>query len=156
MKKVFPLVLLLTTLTYCMKAQNSQGEKTFNEKADKCLEIIEKAAEKKSIKGVAIIAYIPGESTESWVSKMKVVGNLTKDQLNLLGIAYAKAAEMATTYKDSGSGTRDKMIGEVGWQGGAIRKVSSGYILAAFSGGESMEDLNVSNQGLDWLSTFYK
>jgi len=131
------------------------GEKMFITQADKSLELIEQAAQKISIKGVAIVAFIPGEVTDSWTSKMKVVGHLTSDKANLLGIASTKAAEMADTHKDSGSGVREIYSGELGYKGGLIRKVKSGYILAVFSGGSSEQDLEVAKIGLDWLLKYY-
>ena len=58
-------------------------------------------ADELRVKGVAVVAYIEGETVTSWSSKMAVVGSMKnvpteKDRgANLLGIAYAKAAEMA-------------------------------------------------------------
>jgi hypothetical protein len=132
------------------------GEKIFIEQADQSLALIEQAAQKISIKGVAIVAFIPGEIAESWISKMKVVGNLTHDKSNLLAIAYTKAAEMADTHLDSGSGVREIYSGELGYKGGLIKKVNSGYILAVFSGGSGEQDLEVAKIGLDWLSENFK
>jgi hypothetical protein len=137
------------------QAHTKSGEKIFFKQADQCLAIIEQAAQKISIKGVAMIAFIPGNATESWISKMKVVGHLTSDKANLLGIACTKAAEMADTYKDSGSGVREIYSGELGYKGGLIKKVDSGYILAIFSGGSGEQDVEVSRIGLEWLSKYY-
>jgi len=131
------------------------GEKTFIAKSDECLSLIEQAAQKISIKGVAIVAFIPGNATETWISKMKVVGHLTDGKNNLLGIAYTKASEMADTFKDSGSGVRAIYSGELGYKGGLIKKVNSGYILAVFSGGSGEQDVEVSRIGLEWLSKYY-
>ncbi len=137
-------------------ASKNSGEKIFIKQADKSLALIEEAAYKISIKGVAVVAFIPGDVSESWISKMKVVGNLTTESANLLGIAYTKASEMADTHKDSGSGVRKVLSGELGYHGGLIRKVNSGYILAVFSGGSGEQDLEVAKIGLDWLSEFYQ
>lgn len=136
-------------------ASEISGEKIFIKQADKSLALIEEAAQKISIKGVAVVAFIPGDISKSWISKMKVVGNLTTESANLLGIAYTKASEMADTHKDSGSGVRKVLSGELGYHGGLIRKVNSGYILAVFSGGSGEQDLEVAKTGLDWLSEFY-
>ncbi len=84
---------------------------------------------------------------------MLVVGRLkdeptpTDKGANLLGIAYAKAAEMADTLKDSGSKVRPPMTGEFGWEGGVIVRVKTGYVIAAFSGGKSEDDVAVSRAG---------
>jgi len=137
------------------KSKNS-GEKIFTKNADQALEMIKEAAEKIPIKGVAIIGFIPGEKSESWITKMKVVGHMTDKKDNMLGIAYSKVAEMADTHQNSGSGVRAVYRGELGFQGGLIRKVNSGYVVAAFSGGPSEQDLVVAKVGLDWLCKFYE
>ncbi len=133
-----------------------RAEKTFVKQADQSLMLIEQAAQKISIKGVAVVAYIPGEVCSSWISKIKVIGHLTSDKANLLGIAYTKAAEMADTHLDSGSGVREIYSGELGYKGGLIRKVNSGYILAVFSGGSGEQDLEVAKIGLDKLAEYFK
>lgn len=158
MKKILLVIALVFTSGICLTAQaktKQTGEKIFSKKADQCLAQIEQAAQKIAIKGVAIVAFIPGDVTESWISKMKVVGNLTNGKSNLLGIAYTKASEMADTHFDSGSKVREIYSGELGYQGGLIKKVSSGYILAVFSGGSGEQDLEVAKIGLDWLSKYY-
>lgn len=172
MKKMFLLLALVFASGVCLKIHAEtdpaitnrtktdkgilkDGEKIFLERADECLSVIESEAQKLSITGVAMIAFIPGNSALSWSSKMKVVGRLADDDANFLAIAYAKASEMAVTLKNSGDGERKDITGEFGWQGGMIRKVNSGYLLAAFSGGSSSQDADVSRAGLDWLSEFY-
>ncbi len=144
-----------TTQAKTKQAYKDSGEKTFFKQADESLALIEQAAQKISIKGVAIIAFIPGDLTTMWISKMKVVGNLTTESANLLGIAYTKASEMADTHLDSGSGIRKILSGELGYKGGLIKKVNSGYILAVFSGGSGEQDLEVAKTGLDWLSKYF-
>lgn len=161
MKKIF-LILTMTMASGIISSTQAQtlkesasGEKTFLKHANQSLALIEQAAQKISIKGVAIIAFIPGDVTQSWTSKMKVVGHLTNDKANLLGIASTKAAEMADTHLDSGSGIREIYSGELGYKGGLIKKVKSGYILAVFSGGSSEQDLEVAKIGLEWLFKSY-
>ena len=131
------------------------GEQIFLKHADECLAIIEKAAQKLSITGAAMIAFIPGDVSESWISKMKVMGSLANTEANFLAIAYAKASEMAVTHKDSGNGDRKDITGEFGWQGGVIIKVDGGYLVGAFSGGTGQQDADVAKEGLDWLSEKY-
>jgi len=162
MKKIILLMslFLISGIYLSTQAKTKQvtimsGEKIFLAQADKSLALIEQAAQKISIKGVAIVAFIPGEATDSWTSKMKVVGHLTNNKDNLLGIASAKAAEMAATHQDSGSGVRETYSGELGYKGGLIKKVKSGYLIAAFSGGSSEQDLEVAKIGLDWLLKYY-
>lgn len=130
----------------------------FDETADKALQAMEKRAGELHIKGVALVAFAPGESVQSWSSKMRVVGHLknppAKDNKgdNLLGIAYSKAAEMADTLKDSGSGIRPPMTGEYGWQGGVVARGKTGILIVAFSGGSSEDDVKASRAGLAVLA----
>jgi hypothetical protein len=111
-------------------------------------------AEELKIGGAAVLAYFDGDKIESWSSKMLVVGRMkdepsaTNKGSNLLAIAYAKAAEMADTLKDSGSKVRPPITGEFGWEGGVIVRVKTGYIIAAFSGGKSEDDVAVSRAGM--------
>ena len=47
---------------------NNSGEKIFMKQADRSLALIEEAAQKISIKGVAIVAFIPGDVSKTWIS----------------------------------------------------------------------------------------
>jgi len=133
--------------------------KIFDDLADSALMAMTKRAEELKIKGAAVVAYIDGDTTKAWSSKMVVVGSLKDAPTeknrgnNLLAIAYSKAAEMAETLKDSGAAGRPPMTGELGWQGGLIKKGRTGYLIAAFSGGPSESDLKVSQTGLDVLAS---
>jgi hypothetical protein len=128
--------------------------KGFNEAADNALAAMRKRAGELGIGGVAVVAWFEGESIRSWTSKMVVVDRYkdeptpTNKGSNLLAIAYAKASEMADTLKNSGSGARPPMTGEFGWPGGAIARGATGYWIAAFSGGKSEDDVQVSKAGL--------
>lgn len=129
--------------------------KVFNDLADKALLAMKQRAEELNIKGVALVAFVPGDETTSWSSKMLVVGHLKTNSStnnvgqNLLAIAYSKASEMADTLKPSGSGVRKPLKGEFGYQGGWIAEVKTGHIIAAFSGGRSEEDVQVSKTGVE-------
>ncbi len=131
-----------------------QSTKIFNALADNALLAMKQRAEELKIKGVAVVAYVPGEETKSWCSKMLVVGQLKTDAStnnpgsNLLAIAYAKASEMADTLQPSGSGVRPPLKGELGWQGGWIAPGKTGHLIAAFSGGRSEDDVMVSKAGV--------
>jgi len=100
------------------------------------------------------VGWFEGERIQSWTSKMVVVGRLKDEPAqgnkgsNLLAIAYSKASEIADTLKNSGSGVRPPMTGEFGWPGGAILHGKTGYWIAAFSGGKSEDDVQVSKAGL--------
>lgn len=132
--------------------------RVFDEVADSALASMTKRARELKIHGAAVVAFIEGDVTQSWSSRMVVVGSMKDAPTekskgnNLLAIAYAKAAEMAETLKDSGHAGRPPMTGETGWQGGLIKKGKTGYLIAAFSGGPSESDLKVSQAGLEVLS----
>jgi hypothetical protein len=120
------------------------------------LQVMKQKAAELNIAGVAVVSYAEGDTIQGWTSKMAVVGRLTDPKAsehgnNLLGIAYAKSAEMAETLQDSGTAKRPPMTGEFGWQGGVILKAKSGYIVVAFSGGKSEDDVQVSKAGLEVL-----
>ena len=127
--------------------------------ADQALAAMQKRAGELNVSGVAVVAYFEGDTIHAWTSKMMVVGRMKdppaddKKGNNLLGIAYAKAAEMADTLKDSGSQVRPPMTGEFGWQGGVIVRGKAGWLVAAFSGGKSEDDVQVSRAGAAQLKT---
>ncbi len=130
----------------------------FDSLADSALLAMRKRAEELGIGGVAVVAYFEGDKIQSWNSKILVVGRMrdepsqTDKGANLIGIAYAKAAEMADTLKDSGSQVRPPMTGEFGWKGGVIVRGKNGYLIAAFSGGKSEDDVKISKAGVEELS----
>ena len=156
MKKLFFLTTLMLITAFCFesnaKTKTTKGEQLFLKYADECLIKIEKAAEEISITGVAVVSFISGEKTESWISKMKVVGKLADAKQNLCAIAYSKSSEMAVTLKDSGESARKAIDGELGYQGGTIIKVKDGYLLAAFSGATGQQDYDVAKIGLEWMA----
>lgn len=156
MKKIHALTGMILMLGFVFTSQAQTGEQIFLQNSDECLVLIEKSANDMSITGATMVAYIPGDSTLNWVSKMKVVNRLATDKINFLAVIYAKAAEMAVTLQNSGNNERKDIIGELGWQGGVIVQVNSGYILAAFSGGTGEEDAAVSKIGLEWLAKKFK
>ncbi len=134
--------------------------KDFDVLADEALLAMKKRAEELNIIGVAVVACSEGDTVESWSSKMLVVGNLTAvpspkspTGSNFLAIACAKAAEMASTQKDSGSQVRPPMTGETGWKGGVVTRGKTGLLFAAFSGGPGEDDVKVSRAGLEVLAT---
>jgi len=125
----------------------------FDARSEPALQAMRDRAGQLHISGVAVIAFFAGPDLRGWSSKMSVVGRYqdapsAKDAgANLLGIAYAKAAEMAVTLKNSGHAGRPPLTGEFGWPGGVIREWNGGYVLAAFSGGKSEDDVEVSRAG---------
>ncbi len=131
------------------------GAVDFDHVAADALQAMKQRAEDLKATGAGIVAYIPGDTTTTWTSRMLVVGSFTGNNNNVLGIVYTKASEMADTLKDSGSGVRPKLNGENGWKGGVIRKVPGGYVLAAFSGAKSEDDVAFSTAGLEIMLKAY-
>jgi len=131
---------------------------SFDTPAGAALAAMKARADELHVSGAAIVAYAEGESVASWSSRMLVVGSMTKAPSgtekgsNLLAIAYSKAAEMAATLKDSGSGVRPPYTGEVGWQGGVVGRGRTGILIAAFSGGRGEDDVSISKAGLAVLA----
>ena len=159
--KQISLALLIAVCAFGQSAPvptDMKPARVFDEVADSALASMTKRAQELKIHGAAVVAFIEGDVTQSWSSKMVIVGSMKDAPTakshgnNLLAIAYAKAAEMAETFKDSGHAGRPPMTGETGWQGGLIKKGKTGYLIAAFSGGPSESDLKVSQAGLEVLS----
>ena len=129
--------------------------KSFDVVADAALDAMRRRAGELNIGGVAVVAYFEGDRIQGWSSKMLVVDRYkdeptsTSKGSNLLGIAYAKASEMADTLKDSGSQVRPPMTGEFGWSGGVVVRGKTGYLIAAFSGVKSEDDVQVSRTGVE-------
>ena len=157
MKQNFTLLIMLILFSFASHAngQLSAGERVFTKHADDCLRHMEQAAINMQVKGVAVLIFIPGDTSETWISKMKVAGALSNDKANYLAVAYSKAAEMAETFQHSGSGAREPKLGEFGWQGGVIKKVKTGYLLATFSGASGEQDLEIAHKGLACLQNYY-
>lgn len=160
-RSVSLMALLCTAFTVAQTdgviAKSAVSSTTFDATADTALAAMRTKAQASGVTGVAVVAYFEGETIHAWSSKMIVIGKsrdeptATDKGSNLLAIAYAKAAEMADTQKDSGSGSRPPMTGEYGWKGGVIAQCKTGYIIAAFSGGKSEDDVAISREGLAQL-----
>jgi len=110
-----------------------------------------KALESKVPGGAALFGFIPGDKMTTWVTRAQIVKSFTQGKNNTLAWVYAKAAEMADTLTNSGSGVRPKLGGEVGWKGGVIVQVADGYVFAAFSGGSGEQDVAIAKAGLEVL-----
>jgi hypothetical protein len=140
------------------EAPRSPGTpKGFDSASDDALIAMRQKALDLKIGGVAVVGFFEGETAQSWSSKMVVVGRM-KDSpapgnngANLLAIAYAKATEMVDSHCNSGHAGRAPMTGEFGWEGGVITRTATGYAIAAFSGGKSQDDVEVSKAGLEVL-----
>lgn len=147
---------IVSTYTFKTHAQTmtedqKKSETTFIVHADEALALMKQEALTMNIKGVGLVAFIPGNETTSWTSKMIVVKTTGTPKQNFIAVAHSKAAEMAETLTNSGSKVRETKSGEFGYIGGAIKKIDSGYLLASFSGATGEQDLEVSTKVLDWL-----
>lgn len=145
-----------SSAVFAAKAPKPVNAKRFDSAAQAALAAMRAKADELKIQGVAVVAFAPGDTIQGWSSQMAVVGHMTdhtngEKGNNLLGIAYAKASEMADTLKDSGTSGKPPMTGEFGWQGGVVARVPNGYIIVAFSGGKSEDDVQVSKTGLGIL-----
>ena len=154
--------LLAVTIVQAGLAKTSKpiSAKKFDAAAKAALAAMKSRAAQLNISGAAVVAFAPGDAVEGWSSQMAVVGHMTDHTNgdkgnNLLGIAYAKASEMARTAKDSGTSGLTPMTGEFGWQGGVVAKTDKGLIIVAFSGGKSEDDVEVSKAGLAILKSAF-
>jgi hypothetical protein len=134
----------------------------FQPVAEKMIAEMEKHARKLGVRGVIVVASMD-DTGFSWVSHMKAVdaikvvsegpGPHEYPGHNFIGIAYSKAAEMADTKLTSGSKVRSAYQGEFGYQGGAIKKVHSGYVIAVFSGATGEQDFEIAQAGMNAYQT---
>ena len=152
---------ILMTTSINASAQNISKEqikaqKIFITHADETLQIMKQEAQRMNIKGVGLVCFIPGDETQSWVSKMIIAGATGNEGYNFIAIAYSKASEMAETLKNSGSKVRPAKVGEFDYIGGIIKKVDSGYLLSTFSGASGEDDLVVSEKAMDWFISKFK
>ncbi|UWZ82418.1 hypothetical protein [Occallatibacter riparius] len=150
---VIILTLIVLTAGSWAKGPKPVTGKQFDSAAQAALAAMKRRAAELNIQGVAVVSFAPGDTIQAWSSEMAVVGHMTDHTNgdkgnNLLAIAYAKASEMANTLKDSGTSGHTPMTGEFGWQGGVMEQTARGYIIVAFSGGKSEDDVQVSKAGL--------
>ena len=117
----------------------------------KVLNDMEQKALQMKIQGVGVACFL--DTTQSdidWIGEMKVVEapyNLKEGQ-NLVAIAWSKAGEVIASNANSGNPDRERIMGELGFVGGAYEEYD-GYKLAfAFSGATSEEDLEVAEYGI--------
>lgn len=161
--RLTPLLIATIIMTTSIKASAQtmskdqiKAEKIFITHADEALQIMKQEAQRMNIKGAGLVCFIPGDATQSWVSKMIVAGATGNEGYNFIAIAYSKASEMAETLKNSGSKVRPVKVGEFDYIGGVIKKVDSGYLLSTFSGASGEDDLAVSQKAMDWFISKFK
>ena len=144
------------TIAQTMTKKQKDAEKIFINNADEALQMMKQEALRMNIKGAGLVCFIPGDQTQSWISKMIIAGASGNEGYNFIAIAYSKASEMAETLQNSGSKVRPVKVGEFDYIGGIIKKIDSGYLLSTFSGASGEDDLAVSQKGLDWFITKFE
>ena len=153
-------IIIMTTSTNAtaqtLSKEQIKAEKTFIAHADEALQMMKQEALRMNIKGAGLVCFIPGDQTQSWISKMIIAGASGNEGYNFIAIAYSKASEMAETLQNSGSKVRPVKVGEFDYIGGIIKKIDSGYLLSTFSGASGEDDLAVSKKAMDWISTKFK
>jgi hypothetical protein len=110
------------------------------------LDRMEAQARAMGITGTAAVGWFRRDA--GLVSMARGCGRMFAADVNLLAIAGSKIAEMCDTGRDSGSGVRPPATGEFGYQGGLVRAVGGGYVLAAFSGASGADDVVVARCAL--------
>ncbi|MBQ3027475.1 MAG: hypothetical protein IJD26_00215, partial [Lachnospiraceae bacterium] len=114
------------------------------------LDDMEKKALEMKIQGVGVACFLDKSSKVDWIGEMKVVEtpyNL-KEGWNLVAIAWSKAGEVIASCANSGDPDRKKIMGELGFTGGAYAECDEYKLAFAFSGATSEEDLEVAEYGI--------
>lgn len=124
--------------------------------AETALTAMEQRARTMGLIGAAVVVWADLEPARAWTSALRIVGSMTKGTSNLVGIAYTKAAEMADTLRDSGSGIRPPLTGEYGYRGGLIKKCGTGHVMAVFSGATGEQDVEISQTAIQVFAQHYR
>ncbi len=114
------------------------------------LDDMEKKALEMNVQGVGVACFLDKESEVDWIGEMKVVQtpyNL-KEGWNLVAIAWSKAGEVIASSANSGNPDRKKIMGELGFVGGAYAECEEYKLAFAFSGATSEEDLEIAEYGI--------
>ena len=126
------------------------------EKLVMALDDMKAKAVEMGIEGVATASVLNNGATDDWIGEMKVVGAPTnqKEGWNLVAIAWSKCGEVIATGADSGNPDHQKMMGELGFVGGAYDEHEGCKMAFAFSGADSEEDLVVAKYGIERMKGY--
>ena len=126
------------------------------EKVVMALDDMKAKAIEMGIQGVATASVLNSGETDDWIGEMKVVGTPTnqKEGWNLVAIAWSKCGEVIATGADSGQPGHQKMLGELGFTGGAYDEHEGCKLAFAFSGADSEEDLVVAKYGIEKMKGY--
>ena len=162
-------MLLLCGACFSCSAPQQDQQKTDLTKVDKnmtngelreklvmALDDMKAKAMEMGIEGVATASVLNQGETDDWIGEMKVVGTPTnqKEGWNLVAIAWSKCGEVIATGADSGNPDHQKMMGELGFVGGAYDEYEGCKMAFAFSGADSEEDLVVAKYGIEKLKGY--
>lgn len=122
----------------------------------KVLDDMKAKAVEMGIEGVATASVLNRDETDDWIGEMKVVGTPCnqKEGWNLVAIAWSKCGEVIATHADSGAPDHQKMLGELGFVGGAYDEYEGCKMAFAFSGADSEEDLVVAKYGIERMKGY--
>ena len=122
----------------------------------KALEDMKAKAEEMGIQGVATASVLNKGETVDWIGEMKVVGAPYKleEGWNLVAIAWSKCGEVIATKVDSGNPDHKRIMGELGFVGGAYDEYEGCKMAFAFSGATSEEDLEVAKYGIEKMKGY--
>ena len=126
------------------------------EKLIKALDDMKAKAEEMGIQGVATASVLNKGQNVDWIGEMKVVGTPFKleEGWNLVAIAWSKCGEVMATQADSGNPDHKKIMGELGFVGGAYGEYEGCKMAFAFSGALSEEDLEVAKYGIEKMKGY--
>lgn len=126
------------------------------EKIVKVLDDMKAKAVEKGIEGVATASVLNRGETDDWIGEMKVVGTPCnqKEGWNLVAIAWSKCGEVIATHADSGAPDHQKMLGELGFVGGAYDEYEGCKMAFAFSGADSEDNLVVAKYGIERMKGY--
>ena len=122
----------------------------------KALDDMKAKAEEMGIQGVATASVLGKGETNDWIGEMKVVGSPCneKEGWNLVAIAWSKCGEVIATGADSGNPDHQKIMGELGFVGGAYDEFDGSKMAFAFSGATSEDDLLVAKYGIEKMKEY--
>ena len=138
------------------KQNRNMTNEQLREKLVMALDDMKAKAVEMGIQGVATASVLNQGETDDWIGEMKVVGTPCnrKEGWNLVAIAWSKCGEVIATQADSGNPDHQKMMGELGFVGGAYGEYEGCKMAFAFSGADSEEDLVVAKYGIERLKDY--
>ena len=138
------------------KVNKNMTNEQLREKLVMVLDEMKAKAVEMGIEGVATASVLNKGETDDWIGEMKVVGTPCneKEGWNLVAIAWSKCGEVIATHADSGNPDHQKMMGELGFVGGAYDEYEGCKMAFAFSGADSEEDLVVAKYGIERMKGY--